>query len=105
MMQFEQVYSFLIHKLETGLPNYIAYHNAQHTKNVIAAAEHLALAENIVGDEIVLLKTAALFHDSGFLQNHFEHETISCVLAKKYLPNYGYTHEQIEIICRMIMTT
>lgn len=104
-MQFEQIYSFLIHKLETGLPNYITYHNAQHTKNVIAAADHLALAENIGGDDIILLKTAALFHDSGFLQNHSEHETISCTIAKKYLPEYGYSPEQIEIICRMIMAT
>ncbi|MCX6206971.1 MAG: YitT family protein [Bacteroidetes bacterium] len=104
-MQFEQIYSFLIHKLETGIPNYIIYHNAQHTKNVIAAADHLALAENIGGDDIILLKTAALFHDSGFLQNHTEHETISCTIAKKYLPEYGYSPEQIEIICRMIMAT
>lgn len=104
-MQFEQIYSFLIHKLETGLPNYITYHNAQHTKNVIAAADHLALAENIGGDDIILLKTAALFHDSGFLQNHTEHETISCTIAKKYLPEYGYSPKQIEIICRMIMAT
>ncbi len=60
-MQYDQVYSFLISKLETGLPSYLTYHDVQHTKDVILSAEHLAAAENIQGDELVLLKTAALF--------------------------------------------
>ena len=34
----------------------------------------------------MLLKTAALFHDAGFLENHNKHEEISCKLAKKFLP-------------------
>jgi uncharacterized membrane-anchored protein YitT (DUF2179 family)/predicted metal-dependent HD superfamily phosphohydrolase len=104
-MQYEQVYSFLVNKLETGLPTYLSYHNLQHTKNVIAAAEHIATSENIPGEELVLLKTAALFHDAGFLQSHQGHEDLSCGFAKKYLPNYDYTPEQIERICNMIMTT
>lgn len=104
-MQYEQVYSFLIKKLETGLPSYLTYHNANHTISVIKAAEHLATAENIVGDEVVLLKTAALFHDSGFMQHHQEHEEISCKLARKYLPDFGYKPEQTEAVCNMIMAT
>ena len=104
-MQYEKVYSFLINELETGLPSYITYHDAQHTKNVIAAAEHLANEENISGDDLLLLKTAALVHDAGFLRNHHEHEAIGCKIAKKYLPEYGYSEENIETICRMIMTT
>lgn len=104
-MHYEEAQSFLISKLETGLPSYIRYHDAHHTKSVITAVEHLAAAEDITGDELVLLKTAALFHDAGFLQNHHEHEELSCRLAKKHLPDYGYTTEQIERICRMIMAT
>ena len=104
-MQYEQVHTFMIDKLERGLPSYLTYHDVQHTKNVIAAAEHLAAGENLIGKELVLLKTAALFHDTGFLQSHHEHETQSCNIAKRFLPEYGYSEEQIESICRMIMTT
>ena len=104
-MQYERVYAFLINKLETGLPSYITYHDVQHTKNVIAAAEHLAAGENITGDELVLLKTAALFHDAGFLQNHHDHEELGCKIARKHLPEYDYTPEQIDSICRMIIAT
>ncbi|MEP6676883.1 MAG: YitT family protein [Ferruginibacter sp.] len=104
-MKYEPLYSFVIHKLETGLPSFITYHNAQHTKNVIAAAEYLAAGENVSDEELILLKTAALFHDAGFLQNHKEHEMLSCKLARKYLPDYDYSEQQIDTICNMIMAT
>jgi len=104
-MQYDEAYSFLIHKLEVGLPSYLSYHDIHHTKSVINACEHLAKTENISGDELVLLKTAALFHDAGFLQHHDEHEDLSCQLARKHLPEFNYTQNQIETICQVIMAT
>lgn len=104
-MQYEQVYPFLMDKLANELPSYITYHTAGHTKKVIEAVETLASAEHVSGDELLLLKTAALFHDAGFLRHHHEHERLSCELAQKYLPAYGYTTEQTERICGMIMAT
>ena len=104
-MQYQEAYSFLIKKLETGLPAYLSYHNAQHTKNVINAAEQLAVSENILQEDLVLLKTAALFHDAGFLQHHNNHEELSCRLAQKYLPGFEYSDEQVDKICRAIMAT
>ena len=104
-MQYDLAYSFLANKLENGLPSFLTYHDIHHTKNVIAAAEHLASKENVAGDELTLLKTAALFHDAGFLQSHHNHEELSCKIAKKHLPDFDYTTAQIEQICLMIMTT
>ena len=104
-MQYEQAYSFLINKLEKELPSWLTYHNAGHTKYVIASAEYLAKEEGIDGEELLLLRTAALFHDAGFLESHNKHEEISCKLAKKYLPAYEYNPEQVEAICKMIMAT
>ena len=104
-MQYEQAYSFLINKLEKELPSWLTYHNAEHTKSVIASAEYLAKEEGIAGEELLLLRTAALFHDAGFLENHNKHEEISCKLAKKYLPEYGYSDEHINSISGMIMGT
>lgn len=104
-MQFQDAYNFIIEKLQTALPSYITYHTAAHTDFVINAAEELALAENISGDDLVLLKTAALFHDAGFLQHHNDHEELSCKMARKHLPDFDYTEAQIEHICRMIIAT
>lgn len=105
MIQFQEVYNFVIDKLKTGIPSYITYHTAEHTIHVVAAVEELALAENVSGDDLLLLKTAALFHDTGFLQHHHEHETLSCKIARRHLPAFGYTELQIDHICRMIMAT
>jgi len=104
-MQYDEVHAFMLNKLETGLPDYILYHNVPHTLSVISSAAQLAKSENVSGDELLLLKTAALFHDAGFLQHHDEHEEISCKLAAKYLPDFDYTREQINRISQMIMAT
>ena len=104
-MQFEKAYSFLIEKLEKDLPSYLHYHNAEHTKDVLAATEQIAHSENVTGDELIILKTAALFHDSGFLETYSDHEEISCNMARKWLPQFGYNKEEIEKICHLILST
>lgn len=104
-MQYQLVYDFLMPKLEEELPEYYTYHNAAHTKSVIVAAEYLGTLEKISDEEMVLLKTAALFHDAGFLQQADGHEEISCIWAREYLPKYGYSDTQIEEISRIIMAT
>jgi len=35
----------------------------------------------------------------------YEHERVSCEIAMEYLPGFGYTPEQLERICGMIMAT
>lgn len=104
-MQYEKVYSFLMSKLESGLPGWLTYHTATHTKNVIEGAEKLAVAEGVSGDDLVKLKTAALFHDAGFLQQAEGHEEVSCIMAREYLPDFDYTKDEVEHICQMIMAT
>src|SRR3954463_16105250 len=99
-MGYEQIYGFLMRKLETELPAYLTYHTAEHTMAVIAASEHLAVGENIGDEDLILLKTAALFHDAGFLQQSDGHEEISCLLAREYLPAQGYNDNDVEQICR-----
>lgn len=104
-MHFQKVHDFIIEKLSSGLPHYVTYHNVQHTIDVLADSIYLANKENVTGDDLIILKTAALFHDTGFLQDHENHEMLSCDLARKHLPAYDYNDIQIDRICRIIMTT
>ena len=104
-MQYEQLYSFIMDKLKADLPTYLTYHNAQHTENVIKASIHLASMENVDGKELILLKTAALMHDTGFLESHITHEILSCKFANQYLPDFNYIQSDIDLICQMIMAT
>lgn len=104
-MRYEEIYSVIIDKLENELPGRITYHNAAHTISVINAAVKLGEHEGISDKEMILLKTASLFHDTGFLNVINEHEEQSCIIARRYLPEYGYTKDDIREICTMIMAT
>ena len=104
-MQYEKAYHFLITKLRNELPANLTYHNVGHTEHVIEAASYFGMKENISDRDMVLLKTAALFHDAGFLEHFHEHEKLSCNIAKKYLPQFDYSPEEIDQVCEMIMAT
>ena len=104
-MQFEALQKTVIDKLASGLPAYLTYHNATHTKNVLAAAIEIGQTERLSEEELTLLKTAALLHDIGFVQNHENHEELSCKYAQKVLPEFGYSESQIQQVCNMILAT
>ena len=67
--------------------------------------KELCAAEKISKYETKLLKTAALFHDSGFTQIYQNHEEEGCKIAQEHLPKFEYSKEEIERICGMIMAT
>jgi predicted metal-dependent HD superfamily phosphohydrolase len=69
------------------------------------AAGQLAEGEWINAEEKLLLLTAALLHDTGFLVQREEHELFSCELARGLLPEYGYEQAETDRICCMIMAT
>jgi len=104
-MQFEKVRKFILNKLNKELPKHLTYHSVGHIKDVFQAAENLAMMEKVEGEDLTLLLTAVLFHDSGFLRSPQDHERHGCDIVKEHLPAYGYTPEQIERICGMIMAT
>ena len=104
-MEFEKVKKFILAKLKKELPKSLSYHSIEHIKDVYRAAKKLAKLEDVTGEDLTLLLTAALFHDSGFLMQQKGHEKISCDIARESLPQFDYTPEQIERICGMIMAT
>ena len=104
-MKKDQIFKSLYERLENELPYYLYYHSPEHTLNVIERAVFLAKKEDLSKEEIELIKVAALYHDAGFLIGRTDHETKSCELATKELPEFGYSKEQIEDICGMINAT
>ncbi len=96
---------YIVERLKKELPENLYYHDLRHTTDVCAAVERLALMEGIEGDDIFLLKTAALYHDAGFVHQYKDNEDIGAGLAQEVLPRFGYTQEQIEKIGRLIRAT
>ena len=95
----------IIDILSAHLDKKLCYHNIDHTLDVIVQAEQIALSEGVSSSkDILLLKTAALFHDTGFLYVYTGHEEKSCEIAKEKL-NSHFSKTDLAIICGMIMAT
>jgi class 3 adenylate cyclase len=105
LIQFTDIQEMILDRLEKELPRYLYYHNVKHTVDVVTEVELIGWAEGLDDEGILLLKTAALFHDAGHIVGYDEHEYHGTELARKLLPGYGYLEEQIEKICQIIMAT
>jgi len=105
LVQFTDMQEIILERLEKELPPYLYYHNVKHTVDVVTEVELIGWAEGLSDEEILLLKTAGLFHDVGHVISYDDHEHHGTVIAREYLPRYGYTDEQINIICETIMAT
>ncbi|MBU3661934.1 MAG: HD domain-containing protein, partial [Bacteroidetes bacterium] len=104
-MDYTKASEFILNKVKTDLPECLKYHSYHHIMDVLDAAITLAEQEGLSEYETLLLKTAVLYHDSGFTRQSNEHEKIGCDIAKETLPNFGYSEKEIEQICGMIMAT
>jgi class 3 adenylate cyclase len=105
LIQFTDIQEIILDKLEKELPSYLYYHNVKHTVDVVTEVELIGWGEGCTDEEILLLKTAGLFHDAGHTIAYDNHEYHSTVLVREMLPKYNYTPEQIEQICSIIMAT
>lgn len=105
LIQFTDIQEMILDKLERELPPFLFYHNVKHTVDVVTEVELIGWAEGCSDEEILLLKTAALFHDAGHIVSYDEHEMHSARMAEEILPRYNYTSAQIERICSIIMAT
>ena len=105
LLQFEDLEEFIFDKLQNELPVQLYYHNVKHTIDVVVHTEILAMEEKVTSEELLLLKTAALFHDTGFLLDNKNHEINSVKVADEILPQFGYTKEQRTIIAELILST
>jgi adenylate cyclase len=105
LIQFTDIQEIILDKLERELPSYLFYHNVKHTVDVVTEVELIGWAEGCSDEEILLLKTAGLFHDVGHTVAYDNHEYHGTIIASEMLPKYGYTPDQIERICAVIMST
>ncbi len=105
LIQFTDIQEIILDKLERELPDFLYYHNVKHTVDVVTEVELIGWAEGCSDEEILILKTAALFHDVGHTVAYDDHEYQSTLIAREMLPQFNYTAEQIDRICSVIMST
>lgn len=91
--------------LKEKLPSDLYYHNYEHTLDVLGATERIAIAENATEDEILLLKIAAAFHDTGYIYSRENHEQRSCAIAREIITGEGISDEIADRVCELILAT
>lgn len=106
MKNWDDLYTDVMGCLKEKLSPKLTYHHWKHTEHVVEMAEFIGHKEHCTEEEIILIKTAALFHDAGFVNTITDcHEEESIRFAKKKLPDFGYAKSEIEQIIGMINAT
>ncbi|HEX6334552.1 MAG TPA: HD domain-containing protein [Flavisolibacter sp.] len=102
---FEKIQQHFIETFGHKLSPRLTYHNIEHILDVVHQAQRIGEQEQVTGEEMYLLRIAALYHDCGFIQIYRGHEEVSCRIAQETLPQFDITEEQIDRVCGMIMAT
>lgn len=69
------------------------------------ATETLAETQGVSAEEMLLLRTGALYHDMGFIEQYWDNEPVGVRIAEDTLPTFGYTAGHIEVVRELILAT
>jgi predicted metal-dependent HD superfamily phosphohydrolase len=98
--------SNILAMLDNGLDMRLTYHNRRHTEDVLFNAERIACCEGITNArELLLLKIAALFHDTGFIDSYKDHEERSCEIFRYYISDEHLPVHEFNTVISLIMAT
>ena len=104
-IDFDHMRKGIIQRLMSLLPEEVVYHDIKHTLNVEKSAVRFAKLEGLDEESIIILRTAVLYHDSGFILHYEKNEDFAIHLAEANLPQFGYSAEQIKQITSIIAST
>jgi predicted metal-dependent HD superfamily phosphohydrolase len=90
---------------EHSHPN-LLYHNLEHTKHVVAAAEQIAAHYRLKDEELLVVYVAAWFHDIGYILGAPEnHEEAGAQAALAFLKEQGVPEDLQQLVRGCIMAT
>lgn len=98
--------NYAINLLRSNLSRELVYHSLEHTCDEVArSARRIAHLTGVNLEEMLLIRTAAYFHDVGFINRRHEHEQESARIAASVLPQFGYSAAQIDLVTGQIIAT
>jgi hypothetical protein len=102
---FKKIESYAVDVLSEKRICGLVYHNIKHTRNVVRNVEIIGLHEEVSEEEMFILKTAAWFHDLGYINTYDGHEDESKIIAKKFLIKEGAVEFIIDSVLSAIDAT
>lgn len=104
-MNIRKLKEFISPKIKKETPDNITYHGLHHTLDVLRVCNEYIKRLKINPKDAYLLRTAALLHDYGIVLDYQNHEEKGAEFAKKILPDWGYSSQDIKIIENLILAT
>lgn len=93
------------HLMDTGIPSGHAFHNSDHTAQVVQAAEEISRGYDLSTREHTLLLVAAWFHDTGYDGGAEGHESRSANYATAFMEAQGFSPDDVEVVKTCILNT
>ncbi len=100
-----EVKDHAIKVLSKQLPDNMTYHSINHTLDVVASAEEIAMKQKISEEDMEVVQIAAWFHDLGYTRGCEQHERNGATMAREFLEKRNYPEERIEKVEGCIMAT
>ncbi len=105
LLRLSDLEDLVFESILNNLPEYIHYHTLKIAQKVYDQAFLLCRAEEVDQDDRLLIRTAALFLNTGLTQAYNNFENRSAVICREILPDYQYSEKQIDQICNLILAT
>lgn len=108
-MERDHLYKHIENHVRTLFNNHkdvgLVYHTLKHTENVVERTKEIAAHYHVEEDEMLVLYTAAWFHDTGYLIDFQEHEKSSVQLMRSFMLAYTQDESLLNNIENCIMAT
>ena len=104
-MSYRKLRHYILKNLSTDLSEGLKYHGMHHTLDVVRVCNQHIARFKLNKKDAELLRIGALMHDYGFLFTYKNHEEKGIEKAKEILPLYGYSAQDIKIVCGLILAT
>ncbi|MDB5232846.1 MAG: metal-dependent phosphohydrolase sub domain protein [Chitinophagaceae bacterium] len=103
---YKQVEQYVTDLFEKQRDPRLVYHNLDHTKQVVSRANEIAAHYNVTEDDMLVLYTAAWFHDTGYLFSVRDgHERKSADLMRAFMTEQLHDESLVKQIEDCIMAT
>jgi hypothetical protein len=105
LLRIHDVQEDVFEKFEKEKPEKLYFHNFERIRDIYNLVDLFGRAEGLSDEENLLLRTAAILHDVGYLWDYENHEDRSISFSRELLPRYRYNQEQIGKIIELIDVT
>lgn len=105
LLRLQDLEEYVFGLLQQKLPQNIYFHTAKWQEEIYHLVELYSRAEEISLEETLLVRTAALLMDVGYIWSYDEHENESIRFAREILPQYRYNEQQIQVVVNLIEAT